>query len=59
MSEIEDAIMFHNCFDNVLEYCSEWDTIIPIDHGFDESKPESELTLEDMQKAAEFRETDC
>lgn len=22
MAEIEDAIMFHNCFDNVLEYCS-------------------------------------
>ena len=26
MSEIEDAIMFHNCFDNVLEYCSDRDS---------------------------------
>ena len=26
MSEINDAIMFHNCFDNVLEYCSDRDS---------------------------------
>lgn len=26
MAEIEDAIMFHNCFDNVLEYCSDRDS---------------------------------
>lgn len=26
MSRIEDAIMFHNCFDNVLEYCSDRDS---------------------------------
>ena len=30
-------------------------TVVPIDHGYDETKPESELTLEDMQKAAAFR----
>lgn len=26
MASIEDAIMFHNCFDNVLEYCSDRDS---------------------------------
>lgn len=26
MAEIEDAIMFHNCSDNVLEYCSDRDS---------------------------------
>jgi hypothetical protein len=34
---------------------TDWDTVVPIDHGYDESKPESELTLEDVRKAAEFR----
>lgn len=28
---------------------------VHIDHGYDESKPLSELTVEDLQKAAEFR----
>ncbi len=32
---------------------------MPIDHGYDESKPESELTLEDVRKAAEFRGGAC
>ena len=26
MAQIDDAIMFHNCFDNVLEYCSDRDS---------------------------------
>ena len=30
-----------------------------LDHGYDESKPESEFTIEDMQKAAEFRGGEC
>lgn len=34
---------------------TDWDTVVPIDHGYDESKPESELSLEDMQGAAKFR----
>ena len=38
-----------------MEHFTDWDTVIPIDHGYDETKPESELTLEDMQKAAAFR----
>jgi nucleoside-diphosphate-sugar epimerase len=42
-----------------MEEFTDWDKVIPIDHGYDESKPESELTLEDMQKAAEFRGGNC
>ncbi|MBQ7549307.1 MAG: NAD(P)-dependent oxidoreductase [Clostridia bacterium] len=30
-----------------------------LDHGYDESKPESELDIEDMKKAAEFRGGQC
>lgn len=45
-----------------------WDTfdvrrpteeITLLDHGFDESKPESELDIEDMKKAAAFRGGEC
>ena len=32
---------------------------IILDHGYDESKPLSELTLDDMKKAAEFRGGKC
>lgn len=35
------------------------DTVIHIDHGYDESKPKEELTLEDMKGAAEFRGGSC
>ena len=38
-----------------LDRFTDWDTVVPIDHGYDETKPESELNLEDLQKAAEFR----
>ncbi|SDH82587.1 Nucleoside-diphosphate-sugar epimerase [Pseudobutyrivibrio sp. 49] len=37
----------------------DWDTVVAIDHGYDETKPESELTLEDMKGAAEFRGGTC
>ena len=30
-----------------------------LDHGYDESKPESELDIEDMKQAAEFRGGEC
>lgn len=30
-----------------------------LDHGYDESKPESELDINDMKKAAEFRGGEC
>lgn len=43
----EDYNNFNHFFD--------WDKKVILDHGYDESKPESELTLEDMQGAAKFR----
>ena len=38
-----------------MDHFTDWDTVVHIDHGYDESKPESELTFEDMQGAAAFR----
>lgn len=38
-----------------MAHFTDWDTVVHIDHGYDESKPESELSLQDMQGAAEFR----
>ena len=38
-----------------LERFTDWATVVPIDHGYDETKPESELSLEDVRGAAEFR----
>lgn len=38
-----------------MEAFTDWDKVIHLDHGYDETKPESELTLEDMKGAAEFR----
>ncbi|MEK6991412.1 NAD(P)-dependent oxidoreductase [Paenibacillus sp. FSL K6-1566] len=37
----------------------DWDQVIWIDHGYDESKPENELALEDMKGAAIFRGGVC
>ncbi len=42
-----------------MEAFTDWDKVVHIDHGYDESKPESELTLEDMKGAAEFRGGSC
>jgi nucleoside-diphosphate-sugar epimerase len=41
-----------------LSHPSETD-IVRLDHGYDESKPLSELDIEDMKKAAEFRGGKC
>lgn len=41
--------------DSDIDHFEDWDTVILLDHGYDESKPESELNIEDMKKAAEFR----
>jgi nucleoside-diphosphate-sugar epimerase len=38
---------------------SDWDTVIPIDHGYDENKLESELNLRDIKEAAKFRGGEC
>ena len=42
-----------------MKHFTDWDKIIHLDHGYDETKPESELDLEDMKKAAEFRGGTC
>ena len=42
-----------------MEAFTDWDQVVHIDHGYDESKPESGLTLEDMRKAAAFRGGSC
>lgn len=44
---------------NDFNHFFDWDKQIILDHGYDESKPESELTLDDMKKAAEFRGGEC
>ena len=38
---------------------SDWDTVIHIDHGYDEKKPEAELNLNDVKQAAKFRGGEC
>ena len=38
-----------------MEHFTDWDKVIRLDHGYDKTKPESELTREDMARAAEFR----
>ncbi|MDL2235141.1 NAD(P)-dependent oxidoreductase [Christensenellaceae bacterium OttesenSCG-928-L17] len=37
----------------------DWNTVIRIDHGYDESKPEAALDLSDIQSAARFRGGEC
>ncbi|THF72945.1 NAD-dependent epimerase/dehydratase family protein [Cohnella fermenti] len=44
---------------NDFQHYQEWDKVVHIDHGYDESKPESELELEDMKGAARFRGGEC
>ncbi len=38
-----------------MERFTDWDTVVPMDHGYDESKPEEALSLADLQGAAKFR----
>ena len=38
---------------------SDWDTVVHIDHGYDETKPESELNLHDIKEASKFRGGEC
>ena len=44
---------------NDIQHFTDWDSVVHIDHGYNESKPESELTLTDMQGAAHFRGGVC
>ena len=38
-----------------MVHFTDWNTVVHIDHGYDENKPESELDWDDMNKATEFR----
>lgn len=44
---------------NDFNHFFDWDKKVVLDHGYDETKPESELTLDDMKKAAIFRGGEC
>ncbi len=44
---------------NECKWFTDWENVVPIDHGYDESRPESELSLEDSKGAAEFRGGEC
>ena len=38
-----------------MKHFTDWDTVVPIDHGYNETKPENELSFEDIKGAVEFR----
>ena len=38
-----------------MDHFTDWDTVVPMDHGYDETKPESQLDRADMAGAAKFR----
>lgn len=42
-----------------MKHFEDWDHVVRIDHGYDEEKPECELTLEDVKRAAEYRGGAC
>jgi nucleoside-diphosphate-sugar epimerase len=42
-----------------MEHFKDWNKVVCIDHGYDETKPETELDLEDMKGAATFRGGTC
>jgi nucleoside-diphosphate-sugar epimerase len=44
---------------NDFKLFTDWDRVVPIGHGYDETKPESELTLADVRGAAVFRGGAC
>lgn len=44
---------------NDLEHFTDWETVVHIDHGYDESKPQNALNLNDLIGAAKFRGGHC
>ena len=67
-NNVEDRITAYYGSKKNWEAIGNWDTfkierptaeVTLLDHGYDESKPESELDLEDMKKAAAFRGGEC
>ena len=44
---------------NSFKHFTDWDTVAHINHGYDDTKPDSELTLNDVKGAAAFRGGEC
>lgn len=44
---------------NDFKHFKNWDKVVHIDHGYDESKPEEELDIKDINDAAKFRGGEC
>ncbi len=44
---------------SLMEHFTDWNKVVHIDHGYDESKPEEDLNLDDMKGAAKFRGGEC
>ncbi len=42
-----------------FKHFNDWDKAVTLDHGYDEMKPESQLNIDDVKKAAEFRGGEC
>lgn len=42
-----------------FKHFKDWDKIIQLNHGYDETKPENELNITDMKDAAKFRGGEC
>ena len=42
-----------------MDHFTDWNTVVHIDHGYDETKPENELSLDDVRGAAKFRGGEC
>lgn len=38
-----------------MQHFTNWDTVVPIDHGYDETKPESDLDIADMWQDVQHR----
>jgi nucleoside-diphosphate-sugar epimerase len=44
---------------NQMKHFTKWDEVVHIDHGYDETKEEAKLTIEDVKGAAVFRGGEC
>lgn len=44
---------------NKMQHFRDWNKVVHINHGYDETKPESELSIEDVKGAAKFRGGEC
>ncbi|MFM9329099.1 NAD-dependent epimerase/dehydratase family protein [Paenibacillus mesotrionivorans] len=44
---------------SIMKKFSEWKTVVKLDHGYDEDKPDYDLNLEDLKGAAKFRGGEC